>query len=367
MLRLATIGTSVITRALLDAAGRVDGVAFVGTVSRDAERAAAFTAEHGGTRAFTSVEEAAASPEVDAVYLASPNALHAAQALTCIHGGKHVLVEKPFGANTRDARAVMEAADAAGVVAIEAMRLLHDPAWRACQAALPELGRLRRANLHFGKYSSRYDLVLAGRQTNIFDCAMASGALMDIGIYTVNAMIGFFGAPERVSFAPVLLDEATRATTHGALDGAGVIVASYGSGLVASLNYSKITNDLLTSQIEGEAGTLTINAISVPSQARLSLRQTPGADAAGYSGISTASRELELGARANSMEFELADFAAAVAAVQAGAAPAAAPCGPYGTVGDFQAATLAALGVLDECRRQAGIAFPADADEPAQP
>ena len=362
MLRLATIGTSVITRALLEAAARTEGVAFVGTVSRDAERAWAFTREFGGTQAFTCVEEAAASEEVDAVYIASPNALHAAQALACIQGGKHVLVEKPLGANAREARAVIDAADAAGVVAIEAMRLAHDPAFRACRDALGELGRVRRATLRFGKYSSRYDLVRVGRQTNIFDCAMATGALMDIGVYPVNAMVQLFGAPERVTAFPVLLDEGTRETTHGPLDGAGTIVADYGN-LPVTICYSKITNDFQESQIEGEEGTLTINAISVPSKARLALRATDGADSAGYSRAAAQTRELELPQEANSMVYELADFAAAAEAVRAGAvpAPSEAPCGPYGTVGDFQAATLASLAIMDECRRQAGIAFPADA------
>ena len=361
MLRLATIGTSVITRALLEASTRTEGVAFVGTVSRDAERAWAFTREFGGTQAFTSVDEAAASPEVDAVYIASPNALHATQALTCIAGGKHVLVEKPVGANAREAQAVFAAADAAGVVAIEAMRLAHDPAFHTCKDALGRLGRVRRATLRFGKYSSRYDLVRAGRQTNIFDCAMASGALMDIGIYPVNAMVQLFGAPEHVTAFPVLLDGDTRETTHGALDGAGTIVAGY-DGWAAVACYSKITNDFQESQIEGEEGTLTINAISVPTKARLALRATGGADSAGYSLAAAQTCELDLPREPNSMVYELADFAVAAEAVQTGAVPApgGAPCGPYGTVGDFQVATLTALGILDECRRQAGIVFPAD-------
>ena len=99
MIRLATIGTSSITENLLMALAQVDGVEFVGTLSRDAERAAAFTAKHRGTCPFTSLDELAASDEVDAVYIGSPNALHHHQALACIAGGKHVLVEKPFCAN----------------------------------------------------------------------------------------------------------------------------------------------------------------------------------------------------------------------------------------------------------------------------
>lgn len=361
MIRIATIGTSTITAQLLDALPRCPEAAFVGTCSRDAERAADFTAAHGGTHPFTSVEELAASPEVDAVYIGSPNACHARQALTCIAGGKHVLVEKPFASNAREARAVFQAAEAAGVVALEAMRPLHDPAFLELRSLLGRLGTLRRATLRFGKYSSRYDLVLAGKPANVFDCRMAGGALMDIGIYTVEPLVALFGAPQQIACAAALLDPGTRAVCGGAIDGTGTILASY-DGMVASLHYSKITDDLATSQFEGELGTLTVDAIATPCRARLDLRCTdaqpqPGA----YSTSSTVAQDIELPARKNSMVGELADFLRAVAAVQDGCAPAKAPAGELGSLRAFSAITRTSLELMDEARRQVGVVFPADA------
>lgn len=361
MIRLAAIGTSAITTALLEAATPIEGITFVGACSRNAERAAAFTAEHGGAQSFTSVEEAAACADVDAVYIGSPNALHHSQALACIAGGKHVLMEKPFCANEREAREVFDAAEAAGVVALEAMRPLHDPAFYVLRDTLPELGRIRRATLRFGKYSARYDEVLAGRATNVFDCNMAGGSLMDIGVYSVEPLIALFGAPQRIFASAALLDESTREVTHGTLDGAGTIVAQY-PGMVASLHHAKIVNDLAESQIEGELGTLTINAIATPSRARLDLRETStSGDTVGYSSAKTLTRELELPQTNNSMGYELADFAAACESVAAGTAVVDAPAGPFGTVGQFRDITLASLALMDEARRQTGVVFPADA------
>ena len=361
MIRLATIGTSAITTALLEAAEPVEGVSFVGACSRNAENAAAFTAQHGGTCPFTSVEEVAAYADVDAVYIGSPNALHHDQALACIAGGKHVLVEKPFCANEREAREVFDAAEAAGVVVLEAMRPLHDPAFYVLRDALPELGTVRRATLRFGKYSSRYDEVLAGRATNVFDCNMAGGSLMDIGVYSVEPLIALFGAPQRILAAAALLDESTCEVTHGALDGAGTILAQY-PGMVASLHHAKIVNDLAESQIEGELGTLTVNAIATPSRARLDLRETSkSGDTVGYSSAKTLTRELDLPQTSNSMGYELADFAAACEAVNAGTPVEDAPAGAYGTVSQFRDITLASLTLMDEARRQTGVVFPADA------
>lgn len=360
MIRIATIGTSSITRNLLDALTTTEGTAFVGTLSRDAERAAVFTAEYGGTHPFTTLEDLVASDEVDAVYIGSPNALHYEQALACVTAGKHVLVEKPFCANERQAREVLDAAAKAGVVALEAMRPLHDPAFHALKDAIAQLGTVRRATLRFGKYSSRYDEILAGRATNIFDCAMASGSLMDIGVYTVEPLIELFGAPDAISAAASLLDEQTRPLTHGAIDGSGSILARY-PGMTASLHHSKITNDCSMSQVEGELGTLVIEGISAPSRARLEMRESGSqVDAVGYSSAQTTTRDIELPHADNTMTYELADFAQAVRSVQAGAALDAVQAGAFGTLAHFQLVTLASLALMDEARRQTGVAFPAD-------
>ena len=359
MIRIATIGTSIISDCLIEVLNASPRATYVGTCSRDAGRAEAFTRDHGGVRPFTSLDELTASDEVDAVYIGSPNALHACQALACIAGGKHVLVEKAFCANRREAAEVFDAAEAAGVVALEAMRPVHDPAFWAVRDALPQLGRLRRATLRFGKYSSRYDEILAGRRTNIFDCAMASGALMDIGVYTVEPMVALFGVPQASTCAAALLDESTRALTNGAIDGTGVIMASY-PGMVATAHYSKITNDLAQSQFEGELGTLTVDAISTPGRAYVDLRVSKGADTVGYSGIETATRELELPHVENTMAYELDDFIGAVEAVHAGAKPSEAPAGAYGSVAAYRDLTLSTMELMDEARRQTGIVFPAD-------
>ncbi len=83
MLRIATIGTSMITDDFIQVVNANDQATFVGTLSRDADRGAAFTAEHGGERNFTALDELASADDVDAVYIGSPNALHHEQALAC--------------------------------------------------------------------------------------------------------------------------------------------------------------------------------------------------------------------------------------------------------------------------------------------
>ena len=142
MIRIATIGTSMITSSLLEVLKPNSRAVFVGTCSRDAQRAEAFTQAHGGDRGFSSVEDLAASSDVDAVYIGSPNAIHYSQALACVRAGKHVLVEKPVCANQRQAAELFDEAAKHNVVALEAMRPLHDPALRQIRDALPRLDEL---------------------------------------------------------------------------------------------------------------------------------------------------------------------------------------------------------------------------------
>ena len=361
MLRIATIGTSMITSDFIEVVNANPHATFVGTLSRDEERGATFTDERGGERAFASLEEICAAEDVDAVYIASPNSLHHEQALACIHAGKHVLVEKPFCATEAEAYEVFTAAQGAGVVALEAMRPLHDPALHAIEDSLGELGRIRRASFRFGKYSSRYDEVLAGRHTNIFDCKMASGALMDIGIYTIEPMLEIFGAPHTLTCTGVLLDPATQDVTNGAIDGCGTLLVGYGP-IAVDLSYSKITNDLMPSQIEGEHATLTIDKISTPQHARIDYRGTAVRNAAkdGYSAIDTSTRELELPQCANTMKYELADFIEAVeGASQVDDEIWETMAGRH-QLGHYRDITLFALQVTDAARAKIGVVFPAD-------
>jgi 1,5-anhydro-D-fructose reductase (1,5-anhydro-D-mannitol-forming) len=84
-------------------------------VSREAARAEAFAARHGIPVATTSYEALLARDDVDAVYIGTPNALHAEQVRAAAAAGKHVLCEKPLATTVEDARAAIEACRAAGV------------------------------------------------------------------------------------------------------------------------------------------------------------------------------------------------------------------------------------------------------------
>ena len=83
--------------------------------ARNAERAKAFAANWGYERVETDWRKAVESPDTDLVDIASPNDTHAEIAIAAAKAGKMVLCEKPLGRNAREAEAMTQAVEAAGV------------------------------------------------------------------------------------------------------------------------------------------------------------------------------------------------------------------------------------------------------------
>lgn len=343
--RFATIGTSGICERFIDALVQVEGAELVACYSRSLEKARLFGESRGARLFFDDLLELAASKDVDAVYVASPNSLHAAQAKAMIEGGKHVLVEKSFASNAAEAEAVFEAASERGVVAMEAMRNLHTPGFAAVQASLGELGRVRLADFCFSKVTSRIDRFRAGERVNIFDPRLSAGALMDIGVYCVAPAVALFGAPGRV--AAVACTGAVPGCEAGdpcsSIDLSGVIALGYADKSV-SLTYGKLSDDQLSCQIQGEKATLVFDEVYCPSNLRIYDHEDKGLV---FTVDVAAARPVEVAPTPeNDMVCEIEDF---IGAIDGSGADAR-----------FRDITLATLSVMDEARRQAGVVFPAD-------
>jgi phthalate 4,5-cis-dihydrodiol dehydrogenase len=99
-------------------------------------------------KSFTSVEELCASPDVDAVYVATPNQLHAEHAITAAHHKKHVIVEKPMALSIEECEAMNDAAEKNGVKLLCGHTHSFDPPVRKIREIVKsgELGRLCMVN-----------------------------------------------------------------------------------------------------------------------------------------------------------------------------------------------------------------------------
>ena len=252
-IRFGVIGTNVITEQFIKAASKCEAFELSAIYSRTKTRGEAFAKTYGVRHVFTDLEELLTSDVVDAMYIASPNALHADQAILCLNHQKHVLCEKPLASNIKEVEAMIEAAKANQVVLMEAMKTTLFPNFKVIQENLHKIGTVRRYFSSFCQYSSRYDAYKAGTVLNAFNKELSNGALVDIGVYTIAPMISLFGMPDEIKASAYLLESG--------VDGEGTVVFKYPE-MQATVMYSKISNSYLPAEIQGEEGSLLMNRIN---------------------------------------------------------------------------------------------------------
>lgn len=255
-MRLGIVGTGFISSWLVAACQHVAGVDPVAIYSRSAQAGEAFAQANGIAQVFTDYGEMLARPDLDAVYVASPMLAHASQTIAALEAGKHVLCEKTLGLNSIEFEAIVAASQRHQRVVVEEVRPLFDPAWSTIRERLPELGAIRRVAFEKCQYSSRYDAFRAGEVLNAFNPALGNSALGDIGVYCLHPVLDLFGPPTSVAATSVLLSNG--------VEGSGSITLGY-DGMFAELTYSKISESVRPSVIEGEDATMLIDSVAEPS------------------------------------------------------------------------------------------------------
>ncbi|GAB2844660.1 Gfo/Idh/MocA family oxidoreductase [Actinocorallia aurea] len=190
-LRIGVLGAARAVRAgLVDPAAETDGVEVCAIAARDADRAAAYAAEHGIPRVLPSYEAVLEDPGIDAVFVPTPIALHGHWTRRALAAGKHVLCEKPFTANADEAAEMAELSDAGDLVVMEAFHSRHHPMWARMRDVLGSgtIGDLVSARAAFtAPHPDASDIR--------WNLALGGGALMDLGVYPVRLLSFLFGTP----------------------------------------------------------------------------------------------------------------------------------------------------------------------------
>ena len=186
--RMGVVGLGEFARELaLPAMAAGDYCAPSVLVSGDGEKARRIADEFGVERTLTYDEYHAgyAAGAYDAVYVATPNALHLDVAETAAGMGKHVVVEKPLEADAERARELVDACDEAGVTLMTAYRMQVDPTMRGVRDLIRDGVVGDPVQVH-GDFS--FDLLAAGDadQWRLDADLAGGGALMDVGVYPLN-------------------------------------------------------------------------------------------------------------------------------------------------------------------------------------
>ncbi|MFB4167701.1 Gfo/Idh/MocA family protein [Virgibacillus sp. JSM 102003] len=323
-MKFGTIGTGWITDAFIDAAKSSENFMHTAVYSRTTDKANKFADKHSVRNVFTDIEQMAKSSEIDCVYIASPNSMHAEHAITFLKQKKHVICEKPIFSNVKEWEEAHQVAEENGVYLFEAMRNIHSPNFTSLKDNLGKIGNVRSMSLHLIQYSSRYDKYLQGENPNIFSAEFSGGAIVDLGVYPLSVAVALFGQPEDVSYFPVKL--------KSGVDGNGTLVLTY-PDFTCTILCSKISNSYNACEIQGEQGTLIFDDAGEINNPRL---------------FKTPSKEqvtLETVNKDNNMVFEIDQFNRII------------ETGDDHKYQELKNISYNVLSITEEARRQTGIVF----------
>jgi len=181
-IRWGLIGLGLISRKFAKGLAFVPDAEVYAVASRSQEKADAFGAEFGAAKSYGSYEDLANDPNVDVAYIGTPNNYHLEHALLCLKAGKHVLCEKPFAVNAKEAQVMIDCAREKNLFLMDAFWTRYFPAMVKLRELLADkvIGDVMLVTADFG---GRGPVVPEKRH---FNPDLAGGAMLDVGSYCLQ-------------------------------------------------------------------------------------------------------------------------------------------------------------------------------------
>lgn len=323
-MRVGYIGAGNISGQMAETIARMDEVENHAVAARDPERAREFAERWGFSHAYGSYEELLADPDVDLVYVALPHSHHHRWTIAALEAGHHVLCEKAFAANERQAREMIVCARERGLLLAEAIWTRYMPS-RGMIDKIVSSGEIGEVTTVAANLGYRVD-----GNARMTDPALAGGALLDLTVYPLNFASMVLGNKIR-RIAASMVPAAT------GVDGQDSVMIEYESGQMASLFSTMYAMTDREGQILGTKGFVTVENINNPQVIRVYASD----------GLTRElTREVAVPEQITGYEYELLSCKRAI---EAGALEC--PEMPH-------AETLELMRQMDEIRRQFGVVFP---------
>lgn len=224
-LRVGILSTGNIAATMAETVSRMKEAEVYAVASRSLEKAEAFAERFQIEKAYGSYEEMAADENVDLVYVASPMSEHYENVKMLISHGRNILCEKAFALNEEQASEMLMLAKKKGVLLAEAMWVRYMPMWNTIRKVLHSgiIGEPMTvtANLCY----------LIGDVPRLIQPELGGGALLDVGVYTLNFASMIFGNQiEKMVSTAVMTDTG--------VDAQNSLTLIYPGGKMAILNSS---------------------------------------------------------------------------------------------------------------------------------
>ena len=224
---------------------QIAGITIQAVGARELAKATKFADRFGIPNRHQGYDALVNDPEVDVVYVSTPHPWHHQHALLALNAGKHVLLEKPFTINAREAQEIKELAAAKNLFVLEAMWTRFLPSMDAIFEVINSgvLGEIRLITADHSQYLPHV--------TRLWEPELGGGALLDLGIYPVSFAIRVLGLPQRMTAKATLTGEKVDETTS--------IIFEYESGAQASLTTCMSAAGPVTAVVTGTFGRIEID------------------------------------------------------------------------------------------------------------
>lgn len=263
-MNIGILGTGSIARTMAAEFAKVPAFRCEAVCSRQQATGEALAQQFGISKVYTDYDAMLADPDIELVYIATPNSLHYAQTKAALLAGKNVLCEKPFVPTVAEADELIALAKEKHLFLFEAITTAHHPNYALAKQYLDDIGSLRIVSCTFCQYSSRYDAFMNGQTHPVFDPAYCGGALMDLNIYNIYFVVGLFGDPKAVHYYP-------NRNANG-IDTSGILILEY-PNFVCQCTAAKDYSAHNSAQIIGTEGSILIEPSSSTCQKLVAIRK----------------------------------------------------------------------------------------------
>ena len=247
-IRWGVLGTGTVASQFIEGLKTVPDARLWAIGSRTLEKAQNFAKLFNAPKAYGSYEDLVEDPDIDVVYIATPQTRHKADSILCLSAGKAVLCEKPFTVTSQEARDVMAVAQQKQVFCMEAMWMRFMPLIQEVRRLIQqdEIGDVRLLTADFG-YPTEFD-----PKNRFFNPELGGGALLDRGVYPLSLAFLLLGEPMQVSGEPCIGETG--------VDDQSAMILRYKNGAMAILHSTLRTYSSNAAVITGTRGKITIKA-----------------------------------------------------------------------------------------------------------
>jgi predicted dehydrogenase len=251
-LRWGILGVAKINDRLLPGFAAANDTSLHAIASRDLTRAQAAAAAAKIPKTYHGYEALLADPEIEAVYVPLPNALHAEWVKKAADAGKHVLCEKPLAPTAAEAAEVVAHCRAKGVRLMDGFMWPHNARTVRLRQVIDasEIGELRRVG-------GTFTFTLPTDKPNVrYRADLAGGSLLDVGCYPVYGIRWAFKAEPVSVMATAKMRDGVDVEMSGTLTFPGGRMGSFDCGFTAPLRQWL--------EITGTAGVIRVHEMWVP-------------------------------------------------------------------------------------------------------